>query len=85
MRRKYAAIGFAALILVLAIVLILVSRSVQRVSPTAIAVGRPCPEGASAAECAPAAPGDLPDLHGLRRSVDDHAGDVKDALAAVED
>lgn len=81
MHRKFAAIGFAVLVIVFAVVLILVSRLWKQTAPAAIAVTRPCVAG----ECEAAGPGDLPDLNGMRRSVGDHASDVKDALSAIED
>lgn len=76
-------VGFVAVLIVTAIVLILAARAWTSVAPTAQQIMKPgtgaVPDHGDKKAAAAATSGDLPDLEEMKKRTDRHAAEVKEA------
>jgi hypothetical protein len=87
MRRRGSSFSFVLLLLVVAVVLYLATRSLRSTIPAAEALVKPSPKAQEAPEqAAPQQTGDsvrpsrLPNLRDVKQTTDAHANEVRDAV-----
>lgn len=87
MNRRGMGVGFVAVLIVVAIVLVATARAWKSVEPTALQVMRPGSRGSvpahgDAQAAAAVQKGDLPDLQDMKEATDVHSKQVEEAAAA---
>jgi hypothetical protein len=85
MSRKLGSIGFLVLVVTMAVVLVLVARSWASLAPTATEI-RAVQGGTDSprSEASGGASRDMPDMSDMKDATDAHAGDVQEAMAAID-